>query len=104
MRENKGSQWRRHQECLVHQLDQAEQGGHDEGKPEHQVDLLVDHIDGEGADARSLGVRSTDPKNLHLTGYHTWKHLHGYTRLGIVEAKEKDMTSPQPELDEVQNS
>ena len=32
-------------------LHQTEQGGEDKGEPEHQVDLLVDDVDGQGADA-----------------------------------------------------
>lgn len=75
MRNKIGSQWSRHQECLVQQLHQAEQGGQDKGEPEHQVDLLVDDIDGKGAETRGLRVRSADSKNFHLTGYYAWKHL-----------------------------
>ena len=75
MKDNIGSQWRGHQKCLVQQLHQAEQGGQDKGEPEHQVYLLIDDIDGKGAEARGLRVRSADSKNLHLTAYHTRKHL-----------------------------
>ena len=45
VRDNIGS------ECLVQHLHQTEQGGEDKGEPEHQVDLVVDDVDGQGADA-----------------------------------------------------
>jgi len=75
VRDNIGSEWRRHQECLVQHLHQTEQGGEDKGEPEHQVDLLVDDVDGQGADAWSLCDRSADSKNFHLAIHHSWKRL-----------------------------
>ena len=90
----------------MQQLQQAEQGGQDKGEPEHQVDLLVDHIDGEGADARGLRVRSTDTKNLHLTCNHSWKSLQGQnSNAKLRELRtDEDMKAPCPGLDEAQKS
>ena len=75
VRYNIGSQWRRQQQSLVHQLHQTDQRSRYKWKPEYQVDLLVNHIDGEGAEARGLRVWSANPKDSHLTSYHAGKHL-----------------------------